>query len=175
MLVPAAGRSEDLLMNPAHLHLLLNHFPTVAFSIGLGLFLVSLFAKSDELKRASLVIFFLTAALTITTYVSGSDALEAMKDSPGLSSRLANAHESAALAAFIFMQAAGFFSWLGLWMLRRISRVANWNLVVVLILAVMTFGLMARAANIGGDIRHPEILANPETAATEAGVEAEQT
>jgi hypothetical protein len=55
------------------------------------------------------------------------------------------------------MQATGFFAWIGLWMLRRISRVAGWNLAIVTILAVVTFGLMARAANIGGEIRHAEI------------------
>ena len=39
-------------MNLTHLHLLLNHFPTVGFGIGMGLFLVSLFRKGDDLKRA---------------------------------------------------------------------------------------------------------------------------
>ena len=61
-------------MNFVHIHLLLNHLPTVAFSIGLGLFLIALFAKNHDLKKASLVIFFTTAALTIATYVSGNDA-----------------------------------------------------------------------------------------------------
>lgn len=155
-------------MNGAHLHLLLNHFPTVAFSIGLILFLVALVSKSGELKRASLVIFFLTAALTITTYVSGNDAQDAIKDLPGLSIPLIEAHESAALVAFVFMQATGFFAWLGLWLLRRVSRLPNWNMAAVLILSIVTFGLMARAANIGGEIRHPEIQGSQENSGTEA-------
>ncbi len=144
-------------MTPTYLHLLLNHFPTVGFSIGLGLFLVSLVAKPGDLQRVSLVIFFLTAALTITTYVSGSDAQESIKDTPGLPTSLISAHESAALVAFAFMQATGFFSWLALWMRRRISRVPDWNLAVILVLAIVAFVLMARAANMGGEIRHPEI------------------
>ena len=89
-------------MNAPHIHLLLNHFPTVGFSIGLSLFLIALLGKRDELKRASLVIFFVTAALTITTYVSGNDALAEIKDTPGISVALINAHESAALVAFYF-------------------------------------------------------------------------
>ena len=144
-------------MNFVHIHLLLNHLPTVAFSIGLGLFLIALFAKNHDLKKASLVIFFTTAALTIATYVSGNDAENAIKELPGVSLPLISKHESAALVAFIFMQATGFFAWLGLWTLRRAPRFATWNLAVVLILSILTFGLMARAANIGGDIRHPEI------------------
>ena len=144
-------------MNASHIHLLLNHFPTIGFSIGVGLLLVGLFGKSDELKRTSLVIFFLTAAMTIATYVSGSDAHEALKDTPGVSTAVVSAHESAALVAFAFMQATGFFSWIALWLLRRVSRFYNWNLAVVLVLSIVTFGLMARAANAGGAIRHPEI------------------
>jgi uncharacterized membrane protein len=144
-------------MNAPHIHLLLNHFPTVGFCIGLAVFAIALFRKSDELQEAGLVMFFLIAALSIATYVSGNDAQDALKDTPGVSEALVNAHESAALVAFIFMQLTGFFAWVGLWMLRRISRVATWNLVVVSVLAIVTFGLMARAANVGGEIRHAEI------------------
>ena len=66
-------------MNPTHIHLLLNHFPTIGFMVGLGLFVVGLWNKSADLTRASLVIFFLTAAISIATYVSGDDAREALK------------------------------------------------------------------------------------------------
>jgi len=52
-------------MNLAHIHLLLNHFPTIGTIIGIGLFLVGLAAKSDDLKRASLVVFLGIALLTL--------------------------------------------------------------------------------------------------------------
>ena len=146
-------------MNAVQVHLLVNHFPTVAFSIGLLLFFVAIAAKNDYLKRTSLVIFFLTAALTIATYVSGNEAQTLVRDTPGVSTAAIGQHETAALLAFSFMQATGFFSWLGLWMWRRASRVTNWNLAVVLVLAIVAFALMARAANIGGEIRHSEISA----------------
>jgi len=144
-------------MNAAHIHLLLNHFPTIGFCIGIVVFVVAIARKSKDLLEAGLVIFFLTAALTIATYVSGNDAQAALTDTPGIPDALVKVHESAALVAFVFMQATGFFSWIGLWMLRRISRVAPWNLAVITILAIVTFGLMARTANIGGEIRHAEI------------------
>jgi uncharacterized membrane protein len=144
-------------MNPAHVHLLLNHLPTVGFCIGLVLYHVAIFRKNEELQEACLVLFFLTAALTIGTYVSGNDAQQALKDTTGVSEGVMNAHESAALVAFIFMQATGFFSWLGLWMSRRLQRAVRWNSAVILVLAIVTFGLMTRAANLGGEIRHTEI------------------
>ena len=156
-------------MNAAHIHLLLNHFPTVGFSIGLGLFVVALLGKKEVLKQASLVIFFMIAALSITTYVSGNDAQDAIKDQPGVSMPLIEAHESAALVAFIFMQVTGFFSWIALWLQRRVTRVTNWNLAVVLVLAIVTFALMARAANIGGEIRHAEIQDAQESSVASTG------
>jgi len=61
-------------MNPAHLHLVLNHFPTIGFAVGLGLLAVAIALKKDELKRASLVVLFLAALITIATYLTGNAA-----------------------------------------------------------------------------------------------------
>ena len=144
-------------MNPGYVHLALNHLPTIGFGIGLVLFVIALLQRREELQHAGLVIFFLTAALTIATYVSGNDARQALMEMPGISDPLMEAHETAALLAFAFMEATGFFSWIGLWIRDRFSRFARWNLGIVLILAIVTFVLMARAAYMGGAIRHPEI------------------
>ena len=143
-------------INPAHIHLLLNHVPTIGFVIGLAFFVMSLFLKQSELHRASLVIFFLVAAVTIATYISGNDARESLKQTEGISVPLIEAHESAALVAFVFMQITGFFSWIGLWIWNRPLRFARWNTALILLFATLAFALMARAAYFGGAIRHPE-------------------
>ncbi len=145
------------LANLAHLHLLLNHFPTIGFGIALGLFFVSLAGKSDDLKRASLVIFLVIALLAIPLYMSGKAAEQAIAGRPGVSETLMETHQDAALLAFVFMEITGLIAWLALWQFRRFSHPARWNLSAVLVLSIVTFGLMARAANIGGEIRHPEI------------------
>jgi hypothetical protein len=162
-------------MNLAHVHLLLNHFPVIGTIIGLGLFLVALVGKSDDLKRACLVIFLGIALLTIPTYVTGNAAQEAICigpsngpcTDPGVSKSLIRTHEGAALQGFAFMELTGAFAWLGLWQFRRISRVSRLNLSAVLLLSIVTVGLMARAADIGGEIRHPEIRSGPETTTSE--------
>ena len=143
-------------MNPTHVHLLLNHFPTIGFAIGLVLFVMALLLGKTGLRRICLVIFFLTAAVTIATYVSGNDAREKLKETPEVSDPLMQVHESAALLAFVFMQVTGFLSWIGLWIGERPSRFARWNVRLVLIFAVFAFVLMSRAAYMGGAIRHPE-------------------
>jgi len=145
------------LANLTHLHLLLNHFPTVGFLIGLGLFLAAIVGKSENLKRASLVIFFLIALLAIPTYLSGKAAQQAITGRPDVPEALIEMHQDSALLALVFMELTGFVAWLGLWQFRRISRPARWNLTAVFLLSIITFGLMARTAIMGGEIRHPEI------------------
>src|SRR5437016_13157428 len=67
------------------------------------------------------------------------------------------------------MQATCFFAWLALWLLRRISRFPNWNLAAVLVLAIVSSALMARAASIGTEIRHVEIQSGQETSGSDPG------
>jgi hypothetical protein len=146
-------------MDLTHIHLLLNHFPTVGYIIGGGLFLLSLIMKSDDLKRASLVVLLGIALIAIPTYMSGNGAQDAIKSLPGVSKSLIETHEAAALVAFAFMEFTGAFAWLGLWQFRRLARVPGWNLAVILVLTLVSLGLMTRASNLGGEIRHAEIRA----------------
>ncbi len=146
-------------MDLAHLHLLLNHFPTIGTIIGGGLFVVALLTKSDDLKRASLVVLLGIALIAIPTYISGNGAQDAIKSLPGISKSLIETHEGTALVALGFMEFMGAFAWLALWQFRRLGRVPNWNLAVILVLTVLTLAVMTRASNLGGEIRHAEIRA----------------
>jgi hypothetical protein len=157
-------------MNLAHLHLLLNHFPTIGTVIGLGLFLLSLVRKNDHLKRASLEVFFVIALLTIPVYLSGTAAQETIEGRPGVSNALMVRHQDAALPAFVFMEITGGVAWLGLWHFRRRSHPARGNVAAVVLLSIATLGLMARAANVGGEIRHEEIRFGQEPTVTEGTV-----
>jgi len=137
----------------AHLHLLLNHFPTVGLAIALGLLLAALLKKSADLQQASFVAFFLLGLVAIPAYLTGGAAQIVLQNQPGVSEQVMAAHQDAALLALILLEITGFVAWIALWRFRR------WHQTGVLVLAIVTFGLMASAANIGGHIRHPEILA----------------
>src|ERR1700730_15261267 len=133
-------------MDLAHVHLLLNHFPVIGSIIGGGLFLLALITKSDDLKRASLLVLLGIALIAIPTYMTGNGAQDGIKSIPGVSKSLIEAHEAAALVAMGFMLFTGAFAWLGLWQFRRLARIPNWNLVVMLV----SLGLRTRASNLGG-------------------------
>jgi uncharacterized membrane protein len=157
-------------MDLTHIHLLLNHFPTIGYIIGGGLFVLSLITKSDDLKRASLVILLGIAVIAIPTYMSGNGAADGIKTLPGVTKSMIETHEGAALVAIAFMLLTGAFAWLGLWQFRRLARVPNWNLAVILVLTLVSFGLMARASNLGGEIRHAEIRGGQETVTPEGAL-----
>ena len=156
-------------VNVAHAHLLLNHAPTVGIVIGLGLFFLALFRRSDELRHASLEVFFLSALLTLPTYVSGVAAQASIQGLPDVSEASIQAHHDAALLAFVLMQLTGAAAWFALWQARRTSRPAFLTSSAVVLFSVLTVASMARAATVGGEIRHPEILLS-ETAAVEQPV-----
>jgi len=156
-------------LTPTHIHLLLNHFPTVAFAVALGLLVFAVLGKSEELKEASLVILFLLAVLAIPTYVSGNAAQAAIMDKEGVSAARISDHESAALVGLIFMEITGFIAWLGLWQARLIKRIAGWCAPAVLVSAILTFLLMANAANLGGEIRHPELFGGGDASSQSVG------
>ena len=140
------------------MHLLLNHFPTIGTVLGLGLFLLSFVRKNDHLTKVSLEVFFIIGLATLPVFLSGVAAQAALKDSPGVSAEAIATHENAALLAFILMEITAAVAWLGLWQIRRLARPTRTNLATLLVLSVVTLVVMAWAANLGGDIRHPEIL-----------------
>jgi uncharacterized membrane protein len=144
-------------MDPTHLHLLLNHVPTVGFGVGVALFVISLAARSNDLKRGSLVVFVGVALLSIVTYVTGNAAQEAVMENPDVTESMIVTHEGAAFLALGFMELVGGLAWFALWQFRRTSRLSGGMGGVILILSLVTLVLMTGAANLGGLINHPEI------------------
>ncbi len=144
-------------LSPTHFHLLLNHFPTIGFIIGIILFVAALVARSDHLKQAALVVFAGIALLTIPTYVTGDAARRALEQNAEVSQSLMMMHESAAFIALMLITFTGGFAWLGLWQYRRLLHLPRWNTVVIILMAAVTLAVVSYAANLGGEIRHPEI------------------
>ena len=148
-------------MNALHLHLLLNHVPIVGSVIGIGLFLLSLARRSDDLMRASLTTLVLVALATLPVFLTGYAAREAVEGQPGAAADLIQAHLDAAFLGFILMQTTGLVSWIGLWRYRQASRPPRLILSIVLVVAAVMLAVMAGAANVGGRIGHEEIRSDP--------------
>jgi uncharacterized membrane protein len=154
-------------MNYAHLHLLLNHFPVIGTTIGLGLLLVSFGGDGSDLRRSGLIIFAVSALLAIPTFLSGFGARIMLSQDASTPNALLERHEAAAMLSLWFMQTTGALALVALWRSHRTSRPARWHIPVILLFALLTVGLMTRTGNTGGDIRHPEVRASQEVLVTD--------
>ena len=145
-------------MTVPHLHLLLNHIPTIGGAAALVLLVVAFARKSSDLKRIALEASFVVALLTFPAYLSGVGAQQALLDTPDVSQVYVDAHWDAAVFAFVLLQLAGALSWLALWKYRRSGLWPMTTIAVVVVLSVLSFAASARTASLGGEIRHQEIL-----------------
>ena len=143
----------------SHLHLVLNHVPVIGAVIAFGVLLLALVRRSDDLRRAGLEVFVLVGLLTLPAYLSGLGAQREIAKHPEVAVAVVRAHHDAALLGSIFMLLTVMVAWIGLWQTRRITRPARGVFGAVVLLAVVTLALMGRAANLGGQIRHPEVTA----------------
>ena len=91
-----------------HLHLLLNHVPTVGTVVGVGLLLLALVRRNDHLVHSSLEVLFAVAIMTLPVYLTGVAAEEAIQDLGGVRREAISTHESAALLAFIWIVTRAF-------------------------------------------------------------------
>ena len=146
-------------MNLAHLHLIMNHVPTVGSVAALGLLFLGYVRRNEHLKHVGLEVLFVIAVLTLPVYASGVAAHQELRPIKEVSDDAIRVHQDAALIGFIVMEFAGFVAWVALWQWRRHGRAARGLVSAATVLLVLALAVMGRAANLGGGIRHPEILA----------------
>jgi len=145
-------------VNLAHLHLIMNHVPTIGSVAALGVLLLGYLRRNDHLKHVGLETLFIVALLTLPVYVSGVAGYQEIKERPGVSVNAIKIHQDVALFGFGWMMIAGFVAWSALWTWRRHGQPGRGLVPAATLLLVMALVVMGRAANLGGEIRHPEIL-----------------
>ena len=142
-----------------HVHMILNHVPTVGFVFALTFFIVALVANNDVMKRGSLILLVICSIFGVPTYVTGTAAMWALTQPPipEVSKAVINAHRDMALWTLFGLGFTGAASWLELWRYRYFGRFSKVSLTLVLLFAVVTLGIMTETGHRGGQINHPEI------------------
>ena len=142
-------------MNYAHLHLILNHIPIIAFPLATAFLLFAFVKKNQQMKKFSLVMVILIGLLTLPVYYTGEPAEEAIEDFPGVTEAVISPHEEMAEKALIISLIAAAFAVSALVIVQNEKR--NQQLVGAT-LAVAVFGSMALGytSYLGVQIRHTE-------------------
>lgn len=143
-------------MNPAHLHLLLNHIPVIGVLVGVVLLAAAAATRSGPLVRAGLALFGLLGVAAVVVYLSGERAEEVIEALAGVDEALIEGHEEAALPATIATGAFGALCLLGLWLYRRPRQISRRVAIVALMASLLPAALLAWTALLGGRIRHQE-------------------
>jgi uncharacterized membrane protein len=143
-------------MNPAQVHLALNHFPIIGLLIVLIFYSYGLFSKSEVIQRFSLIVMVFLALVSLPVFFSGEGAEEIIEETTSVSHDLIHEHEEAGEVAFFVMEALGILAILGLVLISR-KKFANSLKYIILIVGLVTFVLMGRAGSLGGKIMHPEL------------------
>jgi hypothetical protein len=144
-------------MDWTHLHLALNHVPVLGTPFLLGLLVWSWARGQAVTLRFCLWLFVVLAATSIGIKFTGDFAAEKIGTQPGFDKVLIEQHEQAADQATTGVFFMGIAAAVALVVSRRGKSTPAWSLGLLAALALVTFGLMARTANFGGHIRHPEI------------------
>ena len=144
-------------MNAAHFHLMVNHAPLFAALFGAMILAVGLLRKQKSLEKVGLVLAVLTAITAFVAVQSGERAEEIAEDLAGVVETTIHDHEEAAEGALLASMLLGVVAFAALVLPERQAALKRATTVGALVLTLVAFGLLGRAANLGGLIRHSEI------------------
>jgi len=145
------------MINGAHLHLMINHFPVVGIIFIMLLFLYGLAKGSEEIKKVSLGAFVLLALMTMPVYLTGGGAETVVKNLPGVTEAFVGRHEEMAGLSLVLIEVLGIACCAGLIFFRRSATIPKWFIALVLVLSFSASAVVGLTANLGGQIRHTEI------------------
>jgi hypothetical protein len=163
-------------INLPHWHLLFNHLPVVGGMFSMLLLIYAMARRNAELKRAALLCWIVVAIVAFVSDQTGGPAARTVRDLPGVNKPMIREHAEAAEYAGILSYVMGGLGLVGLIMAARRKEIkldtANghaveayrrhkdppqWLMLLALVVGLVQVFAMLRTANLGGEIRHPEI------------------
>lgn len=138
------------------MHLLLNHIPVLGTVFGLLLLAWGMVRRNESIQRAALATFAVAALVAVPVFLTGEPAEDAVEHLAGTAALAIETHEEAALLSLISVELLGVIAVLSV-IVRRAGGRSRFVTRAALVVAVVTAGLMARTANLGGKVRHAEL------------------
>lgn len=156
-------------MNLAHIHIVLNHVPSLGSIAALLLLAVGIHKKDEGIKQFAFGVLVLITMAVLPTYVTGAEAQRMIVKNPSYSAGQVQLHQNAAMITLFCMTAAGMFAWFGMWEYRRRNRSGSLTTMCTVISTMAAVASVLVTGSIGGKISHLEIR-DPGDAAVSAAV-----
>jgi hypothetical protein len=142
-------------MNPAAIHLALNHFPPILDFAALLVLAIGLFHRNGTVVRVALMLFVLASLFTIPVFLTGQRSEDVVKDIEGVNSVAIEPHEESGEWALGMLSVQGVAA-LAMLFIFRGRDLARWALAVITIVAALSTATLFRTAYLGGRVHHPE-------------------
>jgi len=136
---------------------MLSHIPLIGIGFTALLLIVGVLRKGNELINIALVFTVLVALWAVPVYLTGEPAEEVVEGMPGISEQIIEEHEEQAELAFIFVEVTGTLALIALIARKYSDKFRQRLIILTLLVLLISGGLMAWTANLGGKINHPEI------------------
>ncbi len=144
-------------INPAHWHLLINHFPIILSIVGTLFLGLGLVLSKNTLKTSGLLLLILGALTAIPTNQTGEGAEEVVEEIPTVTLDGIEVHEEAAGTGLTIILITGGIALITALMQLKYPKQARIMLFVALIAGITSAGFMSYVGLTGGEIRHSEI------------------
>jgi uncharacterized membrane protein len=144
-------------MDAVHLHLLITHLPIFGALLGALVLAYGIWFKSDHTRLAAYNVLIISSIGAVIAYLTGEGAEETVEDIQGIAKTMIDPHQDFAVYALVGMIALGIASIGGLYFTLKKSSLSHTLATLTLVIAVISFGLVARTGYLGGQIRHTEI------------------
>lgn len=144
-------------MDQTHLHLLITHLPIYGSVLGGFVLAYGLWTRSEHTMISAYLLFLISALGAGIAYTTGEAAEETVERIQGVAENMIEQHEDFAIYALwglIIVGAASLIGILFSWRNWKGTRSVGF---VLLVMALISFGLVAYTGYLGGQIRHTEI------------------
>lgn len=152
-------------MNPAHIHLLLNHFPIIISIVAFVIFIIGFIKKNDTLTKTAFWLFIASAIFVIPVYLTGEPAENIVEKMPGVNGDLIENHEKGATWAIIYNVLLGLYSAVVLFLYHKKGKFDKKLMIITIVLCLFSISTIIVVGSSGGKIHHMELREgfNPNT------------
>ncbi|MBF8456478.1 hypothetical protein IV494_04720 [Kaistella sp. G5-32] len=158
-------------MDQTHIHLLITHLPIFGSLLGTLVLGFGIWKKSSTTKIAAHYLLIISAIGACIAYITGEAAEETVENIQGVSENVIEQHADFAIYALIALIAVGIFSLINIYLEYKKNGFPKSATTITLVLAMISFVLVARTGYLGGQIRHAEITSNTTQNAIDQGGE----